>query len=54
MGGVCNRWSAEKVLRSDAKAVPKIVANFLNLVAIESRLVSPFLHYWNFLTGRQK
>jgi hypothetical protein len=35
-------WTAEKAFRLDAKAVLKIVGEFLKPVATESRLASPF------------
>jgi hypothetical protein len=45
-------WLAEKTLKSDTKAVPKIVSKFLKPVVIASRLVASFAHYWDFPTGR--
>jgi hypothetical protein len=47
-------WLADKSLRSDTKAVLKIVGEFLKPVATASRLSELFSHYWDFPIGRQK
>jgi hypothetical protein len=36
-------WSAEKAFRSDAKAVPKIVGEFLKFCGNQSKSIVPFL-----------
>jgi hypothetical protein len=47
-------WLVEKVLRSDAKVVLKIVGEFLKSCGNKVQVICAFLHYWDFPTGRQQ